>query len=272
MTRLDAGRIEERLDDASRQRLDRIDVFDVIDSTNTYLKNRPPEDVGRALAAVAAHQKAGRGRLDRRWLSSPGSSVCLSVSYAFDETPANLPALTLALGVAIAGAIADFGVTNIRLKWPNDLLADDAKLGGILTESQGHTAGQLVVAGVGINVALPAEVGSELAAEGEFPATSLQHVLAMPPSREIVAAAVIDATLKTLVGYADTAFAPFKAAFADVDWLRGRRIVVQHGDRQVAGVAAGIDDSGCLLVDTGDRVEAVLSGSVRLAMPAETVA
>ncbi len=97
---------------------------------------------------------AGRGRRGRAWLAPPGGSICLSLSWTFREVPADLSALGLVVGVCKLRALRELGIAAAKLKWPNDILVDDRKLGGILIELRAESDGPVyVVIGIGLNVA-----------------------------------------------------------------------------------------------------------------------
>ena len=128
MTLLDPDQIRAPMKDRPRKRLERIDVFDEIESTNSYLLSEPAPAVGRFRVALAEHQTAGRGRMDKRWHSPAASGVCLSMAYTFGLARADLSAVTLAIGVGVARVIASAGLSGVQLKWPNDLVARDGKL------------------------------------------------------------------------------------------------------------------------------------------------
>ena len=133
-----------------------VTVLDNVPSTNTWLLEQPAPAAGAAEVLLALHQTAGRGRRGRTWRAPRGSGLCLSVAWTFDAMPANAPALTLALGVAAARALESIGLGEAMLKWPNDIVWQDRKLGGILVESATTPAHAFrVVAGVGINLRLP---------------------------------------------------------------------------------------------------------------------
>ena len=135
-----------------------ITVLDNVPSTNTWLLERPPSPAGAAEAVLALHQTAGRGRRGRTWQAPRGSGLCLSVAWTFETMPAHAPALTLALGVAAARALESIGLGEAMLKWPNDIVWQDRKLGGILVESTTTPEHAFrIVAGVGINLQLPEE-------------------------------------------------------------------------------------------------------------------
>ncbi len=107
---------------------------------------------------LAEFQHAGRGRRGRRWIAPLGGGLCLSVGWQFADTPPELSALTLAVGVVARRALAAVAGVDVGLKWPNDLVLDARKLGGILLELTAEAQGGCyVVAGIGINVSLPPE-------------------------------------------------------------------------------------------------------------------
>ena len=109
--------------------------FEEIDSTNTYLRGEAADGAPEGLVAVADHQTAGRGRLDRRWESPPGANLLASVLLRPDCNPDDLHLCTGALGLAAVDACAEVAGVEAQLKWPNDLLVGGAKLAGILAEA-----------------------------------------------------------------------------------------------------------------------------------------
>src|SRR5690606_39038778 len=138
------------------RRIERVDVFASLDSTNRYLLDTPPPARGRLHVAIADHQHAGRGRRGRRWTVPPGAGLCLSVAARMSSDPGELHALPLAAGVAARRAISAACGVRVALKWPNDLAWRDRKLGGILVERRSADASLAhVVIGVGINVSVP---------------------------------------------------------------------------------------------------------------------
>ena len=140
---------------AAHPSLAHAEVFESLPSTNTYLLDAEPPAPGRAHAVLAVHQTAGRGRHGRRWVAPEASGLCLSVAFHYDSAPEHPAALTLALGVAALEALESLGLGDVMLKWPNDLVWQDRKLGGILTESTSTGSGLHLVTGIGINFRLP---------------------------------------------------------------------------------------------------------------------
>jgi len=261
---LDADAIRGALDDAARKRLETFEVFPEIGSTNSYLMGRPGPAPGRLAVALTDNQTAGRGRLGRTWRSPPGSGLALSVAFTFASVPGNLPALTLALGMAAIDALGEHHIGGIELKWPNDLIAGDAKLGGILTETQAKIVqGITVVTGLGLNLDLGSalELGAESA--GARPAIDLRTLAPRMPEPALIAAGLIGRLGDAFVDYEQRGFEGFALRWADVDWLFGRELKVDSGGREISGVGAGIDADGALLVDSGTGcLDRVTSGSV----------
>jgi len=266
MSVLDAALLRRSLGDELTSRLEKIDVFGSMASTNSFLLTAPPPAAGNIRVVIADHQTAGRGRLGKRWLSPPGSGICLSIAYTFAAQPARLPVLTLALGVGVVHALGDLDVTGVSLKWPNDIVAQDRKLGGILTEVQSRPGAVVtVITGIGLNVALPAEADVGAECGGALRPVDLQTIAKALPAREVIGAALIGALYAASATFDAQGFAAFAPSWKRYDWLLGRHIVVEQSDRDIAGIAAGVDAEGALLVDTAtDRIR-VTSGSILLA-------
>jgi len=267
MTRLDAAKIKRSLTKSTAKHIHRIEVFSKINSTNTYLKGQLSPPTGQFRVAIAEHQTAGRGRHDRQWISTPGGSLCLSLSYRFPQSSpgySQLSALTLALGIAVADALSEIGVAGVRLKWPNDLLVGDAKLGGILTETiiRGDSD-IMVVVGIGLNIKLSPDVSNDKDAAWALSATCLSAVMSEPPSMEELSELVIESLISACKTFAANGFAAYADQFPVYDWLAGKMVVVNTSDSIVEGAAAGIADDGALLVDTESGRREIHAGTIK---------
>jgi BirA family biotin operon repressor/biotin-[acetyl-CoA-carboxylase] ligase len=266
MISLDAEAIRESLGEAAADRLSGFDAFAEIESTNTYLMQRDGPQPGHFHVAATTNQTRGRGRYGRTWQSPPGSGLCLSLAYTFNVLPPNLSALTLAIGIGVIDALEEMNVSGVQLKWPNDLMADGGKLGGILTESQSQASGVVtVVTGVGVNVDL-GDISNhdfDMVAVGRV--ADLAGCTANLPAYDDLAVRLIDSLCATFVSFEADGFERYAPRWVERDWLFGRELVIDTQQRQVAGTAAGIADDGALLVDTGEAgVHRVTSGSVVL--------
>jgi BirA family transcriptional regulator, biotin operon repressor / biotin---[acetyl-CoA-carboxylase] ligase len=261
---LEAARIAERLSDNVGPRLRSLEVVWSTDSTNTVLLSRPNPPNGTSEILLAEYQTAGRGRRGRAWIAPPGGSICLSLSWTFRDVPADLGALGLVIGVCEWRALRDFGVTEAKLKWPNDLLVNDHKLGGILIELRAETDGPAcVVIGIGINVALGAPLLAKIAETG-MAATDLVTSGLAQPARNAVAGAVIDSCIRGLLDFEREGLRPFIEDWRQVDALRGRMVDIKGANGDVVrGLARGVDLHGALLVETAEEgLKKFVSGDV----------
>ncbi len=268
---LDAAKIRERLVRAVRDRVHQLDVAWSVGSTNTMLLERQNPPFGSCEVILAEYQTAGRGRRGRIWVAPLGGSICLSVSWTFREVPADLGALGLVIGVCSVRALVLLGVPEARLKWPNDILVADRKLGGILIELRAESAGPAcVVIGVGLNVALGAELIAKIAETGVAPIDLLTAVekdasrgtAADAPSRNEIVAGLVSAYVKGLLEFERDGLKPFIEEWQESDALRGRPVTVQAPDGTTKGLARGIDLHGALLVETPQGLKKFISGDV----------
>jgi BirA family biotin operon repressor/biotin-[acetyl-CoA-carboxylase] ligase len=266
---LDGALIRAQLQRPHEQRLYSFDLPLEIDSTNVRLLSGSPPPYGRADVCIAESQRAGRGRLGRTWISPQGASIAMSVGWAFRETSRELPALSLAAGVAVARALVRVGARGMMLKWPNDIWFLDRKIGGILLESRAEADGPaFVVVGIGINVTLSAEARAEMEAAG-VRAAALAEACTVLPSRNQVAGAILDELLGMLVQFEQEGLAPFLAPWARLDALKGRASRVWLGEMSIAGRARGVDRQGALLLEVDGQMRKFNSGEVSLRLEGE---
>ncbi|HET6587195.1 MAG TPA: biotin--[acetyl-CoA-carboxylase] ligase [Oleiagrimonas sp.] len=242
---LDAAEIEARLDAADKGLLE---VHWELDSTSSELVRRQ-DGLPDLYVVLAEGQQAGRGRRGRMWLSPPGLNIYLSCLKRFEQGFAGLSGLSLTVGVAVAQALEDVGVTDAGLKWPNDILARGGKLAGILVELNGEYQGPCVaIVGVGVNVRLPPSMREGI----EQPVMDLAGLCdGQPPDRNLVAARLVTRLRASLRGFETHGFSAFADDFARLDLLRGKSLRLHGAQGTFEGVGAGVDTQGALLVRTG---------------------
>lgn len=259
---LDAARILELIPPQAHPHVARVDTAWTLGSTNTVLMQRPYPPVGTGEALLAEYQTAGRGRRGRTWLAPPGGAICLSFSWVFAEVPRDLGALGLVIGVCALQALQSLGVEGAGLKWPNDLLINDRKLGGILIELRAESSGPAcVVIGIGLNIALGAPLLEQIATTG-LPPIDLVSAGLKGPRRNAVSAALITSFIEGLLEFERTGLKGFVQRWMDADVLRGRPVTVTGTDGLTKGVARGIDLDGALLVETPQGLLRFISGDV----------
>ena len=260
---LEATRIVAALDPALRASLRRLDIEWSLPSTNAALLDREPPPAGLCDALFVEHQSAGRGRRGRRWFAPLGGGLCLSFGASFDPLPRDLSSLSLAIGVCTLRALAMHGAQGLKLKWPNDLVTDVGKAGGILIELRAESGGPAyVVIGVGLNLCLGEDDVAAVSATGTA-AVDLRAVGVDPADRNAIASSVVGETLRGLSQFAQQGLAPFLAPWREADALRDRPVRVVAGALERLGVARGIDAAGALLLEHADgQCQAVVSGEV----------
>lgn len=260
---LHADELRAALDPAVAARLARLEVFTELDSTNRYLSAAAP-DVGKLDVCLAEFQTAGRGRRGRRWHAPLGSGICLSLGWQFAGMPSQPAAMTLAVGVAVRRVLQRVAGLTIGLKWPNDLVFDERKLGGILLEIKAEAhGGAHVVAGIGLNVALPKELLPSLS---DWPRGAVDVASALgaePPPRAAIAAGLVNELAALFVDYPTHGFAPYRSEWRAADYLRGRVVEIEQPGARVSGTAVGIDADGALLVEIASaETRRVVAGDV----------
>ncbi len=239
-----------------------LEVLPEVGSTNAALLTRAGDEE-EGLVLAAEHQSAGRGRLDRTWISPPRAGLTVSVLLRPDVPAARRGWLPLLTGVALAESVSEITGVRASLKWPNDLLAADGrKLAGILAES-GTSAARpgSVVVGVGLNVSTRAE---ELPETG----TSLAVVTGRAVDRGPVLLGYLRALERRYRGWVDVLGDPVSSGLAR-DYLAwcstvGQTVDVTLPDGSTQrGVAEAVDWDGRLVVRTEAGVLELASGDVR---------
>lgn len=256
MVLIDADLVRAAMPAPARELLAELDIRDMVDSTNSVAQSRVRAGAAHGYCCLAEFQSSGRGRRGRNWVSPYGAGICMTVVWEFLGGVAALEGLSLAVGVAVAEALEDAGVP-VRLKWPNDLLLADAKLGGILIELGGDAGGTCqAIIGIGINVALPED------AAGSIDQAWADLRNAATRDRNLLAGKVLGRLLPALATFAGSGLAPFRERWSARDALRGRLVEVRAGAEPWSGIADGIDRQGGLRVLAPGGEQVVRGGEV----------
>lgn len=262
VTALSAERIESRLPGDVRSRIEALLVEWTLESTNTRLLESLPPRAGATAIVLAEHQTGGRGRRGRGWVAPPGGAICLSLTWQYADMPADLSALSLVVGLCVVGALREIGVDGVALKWPNDLVTPNGKLGGILIEMRAEAGGPVhVVVGIGLNVLLDEAARAEVKASGNIADDIRTHRTPVPDRNRIVAA-VLARLVPALEGFPRQGLAPHLVSWQESDALRDREVRVENAGDITRGIARGVDAHGALLVETPSGVQRFISGEV----------
>lgn len=237
-----------------------VHVIERCGSTNSELlqgRSRLP------LLLAAEEQTAGRGRRGQRWHSAPGADITFSLACRLTRPLRELAPLSLVAGVAAASALRSLGVRQASLKWPNDLMADGAKLGGILVETRAEGSATRAVIGIGINCrrepGLEKRLRRRIAALGDF---------ARPPRNRVIQE-VGRALLEALDRFEEGGFDAVRPEWQLLDANAGQRLRVRLADgRSISGIGGGIGADGSLRLLTRQGERNVRSGRIVSARPA----
>jgi len=251
---LDPARIRELMTPSSLQWLARLDVLEETDSTNSALQRLPLEQQ-HAHAILAESQTSGRGRRKRNWHSPAGCNVYLSLGWRFDDQRLPFAAVPLVTAVCTCRALARAGLRGHGIKWPNDILVDDAKIAGILIELQAASGGPAnAVIGVGVNVSMAQGEVERRAANASIDRswTDLESKISHQDngvSRNEVAAILLEELLAGVLEYQSTGFSTLRGEWSELDLLAGKEVRLDLQGKFTDGIARGISEDGALLLD-----------------------
>jgi BirA family biotin operon repressor/biotin-[acetyl-CoA-carboxylase] ligase len=232
-------------------------------STNSVLLKGPC--TGPVLLA-AEEQTAGRGRRGRRWHSAPGSGITFSLSRSLQRPVREVAGLSLVAGVAVVRALRALGVAQAALKWPNDLVVNGAKLGGILVETRGQGRTTHAVIGIGLNCRHDASL--ELRLRRRLGALD-QFIEVTVTDRNEIVARIGRSLVVALDEFETKGLDSARRDWESMDAHAGQHLRVRLADgRVISGVANGLADDGGLRLLTRDGLRAVRNGHVLSARPA----
>lgn len=235
-------------------------VQQIISSTNDFVAQSLQKKSQSGVVCLAEMQSAGRGRRGRTWLSPAAGTFYGSVGWVFNEGFQVVEGLSLAIGVAVIRALMDCGVEGLQLKWPNDIVWQGKKLGGILIEMNAEVGGNCqVVVGVGVNLALPQTVKTQIDQE----VTDLREICP-DLNRQQITAALISQIVQVLSDYAVKGFKYYRQTWQSYDALFGLPVKVLGLAQMIEGTATGIDEQGAFLIKTATGIEAISGGEVSI--------
>jgi BirA family biotin operon repressor/biotin-[acetyl-CoA-carboxylase] ligase len=236
---------------------ERLVVFRETRSTNDLALREAQNGAPEGFSVLAEHQTGGRGRMGRTWESNPGQGLWLSMVFRPAWPVPSAQRLTLLVSVAAVRALEKTAGLHCSIKWPNDIMVEDKKLGGALTETQGDMDRiQYAVAGIGLNVHQSSE---EFSPDVRTRATSVRIETGSAPRRADL-----------LVAYFQEITALYAKPWPEVlDLWRdrcltiGQRLELLRGNETLHGQMIGVDDNGALLLRAGNgTIHSLLSGEI----------
>ena len=231
--------------------------YDSLDSTNDAAFQLGEKGAKEGACVFAEYQKKGRGRLGRAWVSPKGKNLILSVLLKPKLSPSQVSRITLMAGVSAVRAIRSVTTRSLGIKWPNDILYQDKKVGGILTEMSAEPdAVRFIVLGIGINVnADPRELppGS----------TSLKAIMGKTADRVGFARALLKELDADYKRFREGNFQALARSWEEYSATSGKRVSAAVQGRKVQGQATGIDEDGALWIRKDDGLqERILAGDI----------
>ncbi|MDA0149410.1 bifunctional biotin--[acetyl-CoA-carboxylase] ligase/biotin operon repressor BirA [Vibrio sp. LaRot3] len=246
-----------------------VELISVIDSTNQYLLDRA-DSLPSGQVCIAEYQEKGRGRRGREWVSPFGSNLYMSMYWRLDAGMAAAMGLSLVVGVAIVEALEKMGVEGIKLKWPNDLYFEDRKLAGILVEMSGQAgAAANLVIGMGMNLMMhnnQQTSSNYTILQGiTQPWASLSEAIGTDSiDRNKLAATLINTLDSALREYEDCGMTGFVSRWNRLDNFIGREVRLIMGNKEIKGIAQGINEQGAILIETSKGLESYIGGEISL--------
>lgn len=250
-----------------------VHVFGKLDSTSGWLAAQrellaSQLAQGRAQICVTDWQQAGVGRRGKSWQTQPGN-VTFSVLARYNEPAQNLLGLSLVTGIAVAEALDDAFGLKVKLKWPNDVIRDNRKLGGLLTEVIAVTSqnknvlisGSDVITGIGINV-----IHDETVVGLGIGATSLKGggVVILSSERDALIGRIAAAVLASHQRFLEKGWVAFSERWSARDWLLDREVVIHREETTEHAVARGVNEQGALLVESAGKLQPLYGGNVSI--------
>ena len=259
------------IDELGRPLLEEVDVLQTVDSTNSFLLSHSINE-GLARICVSEEQSAGRGRRGNDWQSTPNQNILFSLAWGFPNWPETITGLGLAVATVVAERLnADFfsdqngksniGIkqeeTSVEIKWPNDLMVNGDKLGGILVDVAGESRGACnVVIGLGLNVNQADLSDNETAYRWQD-----LHSLGVTLDRNQFIGRLASDLIAMLRGFEKHGFAPLCSRWNQLSGYTGRDITITGKSGQLQGLMQGVDKSGALLLVDGDGEQHIIADS-----------
>lgn len=235
-------------------------IVPVVSSTNQYLLERL-ESLHQGDVCTAEYQYAGRGQRGRHWFSPFGENLYLSMYWKWEKNPDLMMGLSLTVGIVVAEALRKLGAEAVKVKWPNDLYVKDHKLGGILVETINNKAGAShIVIGVGINLRMRSVETSKIGQKW----VNLRDIVDPGIDRSALVALLINGLRAHLPLFEEHGLRHFLTRWNRLDNFINRPVKLLAGDREIFGIARGIDLRGCLLLEQEGAMTSWSAGQVSL--------
>ena len=259
---LNKEKIIVNLASSTQRNLAEFHCFESVDSTNRWLFDYADTKDVHGCVCIADSQTAGVGRAGKSWVGSALKNILMSVGYQFDLELSKLSSLSLVTGIAIVNALEKLGVSNLALKWPNDVFLNDAKLAGILIQTKKHPVnGYWAIVGIGLNLELTTEDKKSIP-QAVAELSSLGFDV---EKREIVIAKCIDELLSAFEHFNRQGLEYFLNRWDELDYLKNQSVQLIQSDQQTTGQYMGINNDGAVrMVLSNNQIKEYYVGEISL--------
>ena len=250
--------IKEKIDQINSKMAIRLEVEEVIKTTSRYFSDEDLER-GKYALCFSEFQTQGRGRGTNKWLSPYGSGICFSIIGHLSNESSPL-GLSIYCGITLVRILRKLGCEDVTLKWPNDLIHNGKKLGGILTELSSQSSKDYMFnIGIGVNYDLGPELKSMQ--ENDFPPTDLlQTKQVVDYSRSELAGLIAKAIIESLNDFDKQSMLNALNDWPEYDVLHQKEIKIIQGDKCIKGKNVGVHHTGALLIDQNGVIKRVYNG------------
>ncbi|MEH6466319.1 MAG: biotin--[acetyl-CoA-carboxylase] ligase, partial [Porticoccus sp.] len=245
----------------SKALIQKCQLESTVTSTNELARRQAEAGNASGLVVLAEQQTQGRGRRGRQWVSPYGCNLYASLVWGFDGGVQAVEGLSLAVGVAARRAAVRCGIEEIKLKWPNDLLWEKKKVGGILLEIVGDPTGFCqVVIGVGINIGMPEEHAHDIDQKW----ADLNQLSDKVIGRNELAGTLVDEILLLLSNYHEVGFTTYRDEWVSHDAYANEPVRLLLVSKAKEGVARGVDEAGALRLEVDGEMQIFSGGEISL--------
>lgn len=250
--------IRSYIDKPASEYLTNLEIHWTIGSTNDYLANKMHKENCHGRVCLAEQQTSGKGRRGRTWVSPFGRNLYMSIGWLIPKKTKGISTLSLVVGIEIAELLRELGFKEVSLKWPNDLLLDSAKLGGILTEMVLSTDNHGMVIGIGINF----ELGIHQRSGIDQPVGCIPKDRGI--KRDLLTGKILNRLLPALNNFPDHGFSPYLERWEGLNLFQNQIVNIYRGDEAYNGIDRGIDKEGNLILESKGKLLKFNSGEVSL--------
>ena len=239
----------------------KVEVHNLIDSTNSYLMRRLPNQNVIGQVCIAEYQSAGRGRRGRQWVSPFGSHIYLSMYWYLEQGMSAAMGLSVVAALAVSDAIKALYQVDVELKWPNDIYFNGVKLAGILIDLEGQAMEPChCVIGIGLNIKMPVKSAILV----DQPWIDLSSAIGVDIDRNMLAANIIAALHRRLKVHSETGINTMVAQWHTQDFYFNKPVALITGEKVTRGICRGINGQGALMLEVNGQVSPVYGGEVSL--------